>query len=66
MATLVKGVDAIVNFAAETHVDRSISILLRLLKETIERYNRSVKENFDKEFLKPILPGAHPLTLPPY
>ena len=25
MAELVKGVDAIVNFAAETHVDRSIS-----------------------------------------
>jgi flavocytochrome c len=36
------------------------------LKETIEKYNRSVKENFDEEFRKPILPGAHPLTLPPY
>ena len=28
MAELVKGVDAIVNFAAETHVDRSISNII--------------------------------------
>ena len=31
MAELVKGVDAIVNFAAETHVDRSISNIIMVL-----------------------------------
>jgi len=32
MAEVVKGVDAIVNFAAETHVDRAYQILMRLLR----------------------------------
>jgi flavocytochrome c len=41
-------------------------IPLHPLKETIEKYNRSVKGNFDEEFRKPILPGAHPLSFPPY
>jgi len=36
------------------------------LKETIKRYNRYVGKKLDQEFAKPILPGAEPLTHPPY
>ena len=36
------------------------------LKETIEKYNRSIKENFDEEFQKPISQDAQPMTSSPY
>jgi flavocytochrome c len=61
---LKKGV--VKKFDQLTELSSGYGIPFDPLKETIEKYNRSVRENFDEEFRKSILPDAQPLTVPPY